>query len=313
MLPKIISNITLAFIAIVVIYTFAPIVKDILESIFKPNRPSKKSIGQREFDEMVQRKIERLSQNGGVIGATGNKESKKQQRTFLSYFIEKKMFESEEDEKFYQGLISSMQWGDFPEAQKILKMVSANFSYNEKEAAQFINPLIKNLFNKESLLALSKINKGKLSKEAFIEYAATSFIYEHKDLLKHKLYSSEQLDLLLEYSSLSSNGDKKSKLLEDYITSGRVVFNTKKACLYKSLISNLNQCYDELYPLFPIDKNELRQEFKNHKEESEQKKKYKKMVQIYHPDKWHNKFKSSVIDGRLNEQFNIVQDVYKNL
>lgn len=310
MLPKIISNITLAFIAIVVLYTLAPLFKDILDSIFNSNRPKKKSHSKEEFDEMVKRKIERMSMSGGAQGVKGQSGQGPKERSFLSYFKEKDLFSSPEDEQFFEGMNSSMQWGDFQEAKKILNQIENDFEIIDKSASEGINQFIKSIYNKETLLSLKKLNGGKIDKQSFLSLASTLFVFRHINQIKSKRFADQnQLLLILNLAAIKDT-KAKIKLIESYINAEAIDSIKESPILYRDLISGLNKTFDQLYPLLPLKTEKLEKEF-NNLSESDRKKKYKKLVQIYHPDKWHGDLKSQAIDDRLRENFNLIQKLYK--
>lgn len=310
MLPKIISNITLAFIAIVVLYTLAPLLKDLFDDIFSPNKPKKKSHSKEEFDEMVKRKIERMSVSGGAPGLKGSETPQSSQRSFLSYFKEKELFASKEDESFFDGLNSSMQWGDFKEANIILDRVRMDFTIIDDKAIQGINQFIKSIFNKENLLSIQKLNKGKIDKDSFLSLAQTLFVFRHINQIENKRYKDQDQLILMMNLSILKDSKTKIKLIDDYLSGKSLNSIKEKNIFYRSLIAKINDTFDKIYPLFPLNTQKLDDEFKN-LDENDRKKKYKKLVQIYHPDKWHGELKSSEIDSRLRENFNLVQKLYK--
>ncbi|WP_412463119.1 hypothetical protein [Halobacteriovorax sp. RT-2-6] len=309
MLPKIISNITLAFIAIVLAYMLAPLFKEFFDGIFNPHKKSNKSHSKEEFDEMVRRKIERMSATGNSNStqATGAKTTKGSQRTFLSYFEEKKMFASNEDLNFFIGLQSSLQWGDFKEGEEILNLLRKDFKFDKEELSPLINPFIKSFFCKEELLKVAKLNKSSLSKESFLSAATTAFFFQNIERIEHKRFNKLTLKLLIALSTIKSD---RVAILEGFIRSEEISLPIKKDSLFTSLTKKMNSSYDEIFALFPIDENKLSDEFSSLKEESDRKKKYKKLVQTYHPDKWQAELKSKIIDDRLNENFNKIQNIY---
>ncbi|EPZ49896.1 DnaJ domain protein [Bacteriovorax sp. BAL6_X] len=309
MLPKIISNITLAFIAIILAYMLAPLFKEFFDGIFNPHKKTNKSHSKEEFDEMVRRKIERMSISGSSAPAESqsSKSTKSGHRTLLSYFEEKQMFASEEDLKFFQGLLSSLQWGDFKEGEEILNRLRKDYKFDKEELNALINPFIKQFFTKDELLKLGKINQSKLTKEAFISYATTMFLFQNLDRIEHKRYENNVHIFLINYSTKSTNH---VGVLESFIKDELITLPKRYEALFESFTKKINASYDELFAILPIDESKLTVEFSSLKDESDRKKKYKKLVQTYHPDKWSTKFKSKIIDDRLNENFNKIQNIY---
>ncbi|MFG1486606.1 hypothetical protein [Halobacteriovorax sp. RZ-2] len=309
MLPKIISNITLAFIAIVLAYMLAPLFKEFFDGIFNPHKKTNKSHSKEEFDEMVRRKIERMSVSGSSAPSESqtSNSTKNGQRTLLSYFEEKQMFATDEDLKFFQGLLSSLQWGDFKEGEEILNRLRKDYKFDKEELNALINPFIKQFFSKDELLKLGKVNQSKLSKEAFISYATTVFLFQNLDRVEHKRYDKNILTFLIAYSAKSAN---QVEIIEGFINQEQISMPRRNEALFESMTKKVNASYDELFAIFPINESKLSGEFSSLNEESDRKKKYKKLVQTYHPDKWSTKFKSKIIDDRLNENFNKVQNIY---
>ncbi|MGI4992413.1 hypothetical protein ACRXCV_07280 [Halobacteriovorax sp. GFR7] len=309
MLPKIISNITLAFIAIVLAYMLAPLFKEFFDGIFNPHKKTNKSHSKEEFDEMVRRKIERMSVSGSSSSTDSqlSKSTKGGQRTLLSYFEEKQMFATDEDLKFFQGLLSSLQWGDFKEGEEVLNRLRKDYKFDKEELNALINPFIKQFFSKDELLKLSRINHLKLTKEAFISYATTMFLFQNLDRIEHKRYEKNILTFLITYSTKSTNH---VETIESFINNEKISLPKRNEALFESITKKINTSYDEIFAILPIDESKLSDEFSSLNEESDRKKKYKKLVQTYHPDKWSTKFKSKIINDRLNENFNKLQNIY---
>lgn len=308
MLPKIISNITLAFIAIVLVYMLAPLFRDMLGGIFNPSRPKKKSHSKDEFDEMVKRKIERMSITGQQTEAI-KETSKNSNRTFLSYFDEKNLYSTQEDKVFFNGLLSSLQWGDFPGQDEIIEQLKKDYHFNADEIRALLNSNFKEVFKKEHLLKITKITNDKLSKKDFLSYASMNLLRSYNANFKHKRYDDKIYNLLTSYIL------KKDKLdvIESYINNTLANCTDSINILYVNFHKKLNKSYDELFPIIEIDSQKIRKEFKSIEDKDQRKKKYKKQAQVYHPDKWHNAHKSQIIDERLNENFSNIKEIFNQL
>jgi hypothetical protein len=318
MLPKIFSNIILAGIAIFIIYTMAPLFTDMFGK-----KKKKKSMSKEDFDDLVQRKIDQMS--GNTNNPLTDKKSKggaKKERSELDYLAEKSIFISEQDKDEIIELKKELQWGN---GQGISRFQD---SFKEEFGTEFdtstLTSLLRNVLTKEFLL--NKFKKDELSFTNLIylvnnSHFLTLLSNDNEEILKalsKKLSMSRACVKLAVKLTLCKSPEA---ALEDYID-GQVItiiddeiklfldHNTLKSS--KELISIIKSKIDIVLPLEDITNKEASSYF-NGEDKDIDKKKYKKLVSLYHPDKWTHYEKSNKIDQRLRENFDHIQKLYESV
>lgn len=324
MLPKLFSNIILAVIAILVLYTFAPLIRDILGSLFGKSSTKKKSMSQSDFEEMVRRKTEQMSSTSrqSSTGAAGPKS--KATRSEWDYLIEKNYFASDEDIEVLESLKKSLEWGSDPKLEEIKVEIEKSLSIEID--SQLFNRIVKENLSKNKILELYPNKdlsldsfKGKLSLEVFTK------VLDSDEETKYKLFSSlsrklmiskDAIEILLRISLGKLEKTAQVTQIEAYIDEELSPLQTKSLHFsdYKDLkqvLSILKKNIDLLVPLIPLQEAEIKGKvFDKETDKELLKKKYKKVIAIYHPDRWTYLEKTDSIDKRLRENFNLIQKTY---
>lgn len=316
MLPKLISNIILAVIAIFVIYTIFPSLRELLLSFL--GKEKKRNVTKSDFDKMVQTRVDQLSK-GSSIGtkATGTSSNKgKKIRTGWDYLIENNYFIDTENFERLERLRKSTEWGDGEELMDFIK------TYQKHSGIE----LNETVLTREVKLSLTKneiiknFPKKNISFETFKDMVILKIFCENVNnskasslsLLAKKLgLKIEEVQYLLNISILKRlNLDWKNEV-EAYIN--KITTTTNQQNLVKSyesvqqLTQDLTKNLDIIIPLKPI-----KQAFRDIIDPVLIKKKYKKLVSIYHPDKWIFLEKSPIIDQRLRENFDFIKKAYED-
>jgi len=319
MLPKLFSNIILAVIAIFVLYTFAPLLKEILGSIFGQGSNKKKSLDKNEFDEMVRRKADQMSsvaRNQGIAKSG----KKKTSRNEWDYLIEKKYFASDEDLNYLQDLKKSLEWGANENTNSLKKNIEKSLSLELSDSI-FTSTLRKAL-TKNSIL--DTFPSKNISKESYNSKFGVLCFIEILNSNKDDLYQSLSKKLIIDVNaieillkvSLLPNKDGLINHLEAYIDNEELTLDLnalglKKFESIKEILNTVKKNLDTVIPLIALNKKSIKSDiFNNQKDKDLLKKKYKKVVSIYHPDKWSYFDKTESIDKRLRDNFNLIQETY---
>lgn len=316
MLPKIISNIILAGIAIFIIYTIAPLLKEYLLVFF--GAPKKKNYSKDEFEELVKRKTEMLSVTNRPTANTATE--KAVQRNELDYLIENKYFLDDTEKNLIFELKGELNWG---QGQLINKFKNYFIKYHlssieDKHLVQFL----KSNSTKAGFLNLFP-QKG-INLEDYFELLISKFLVENinndnfiEKIAKHFLCSPIEFKLLLITTIKIEQKQDWLNVVDDYIENKKMdnpELSLNKNIKISELMKMLRKNIDIIIPLSELEINKLEDELKNKKNDSEFiKKKHKKLLTLYHPDKWSYENKTSTIDKRLRENFEKVQLIFKNL
>lgn len=322
MLPKLISNIILAVIAIFVLYTLAPAIKDFFSDLF--GKGKKKHMSKQEFDDMVQRKVDQLS-GGNSLGTVSSlsKSSPAKIRTEWNYLEENDYFPTPEDNSDLKKLKDSTQWGAGDEIENIVKEFQKATGISLEETV--INKYVKIYLSKKEIIKLFP-NKGITLKD-FIDKLNLIIVIDKINqsdtelcaILAKKLNLNNELLQLLCQITVNKQLDREwLSSIEEFIESGSIAVNLGQAQYKISTVSDLlkmlRKNLDIVIPLKALTKKEVKDKiFANEKDKELLKKKYKKLVSIYHPDKWSYLDKTTVIDERLRENFDLVKKVYEEL
>lgn len=323
MLPKLLSNIILAVIAIVVLYTLAPLIKEFLNSF--TGKKSKKSMSKNDFDEMVRRKSEQLasgatpsrSQAAGPTKSTST-------RSEWDYLVEKGYFESDEDRESIQKLKKALEWGVDPSIEKIQK------SYLKLTGVKEISPDFNSILN----LCLTKnkvlenFPKKEITYDKFVDKFLVELYFKELqssptpiiDALSKKLrLSSLAVFAIIKITILNKSEDKSLSALDLFIEGEEVTLSEKLLLTanedsLKDLIIKIKKNIDIIIPLQALKEKEIKNKiFSNEKDKTLLKKTYKKVIAQFHPDRWTFFSKSELVDKRLRENFNLVQKTYDTM
>jgi curved DNA-binding protein CbpA len=324
MLPKLFSNIILAVIAILVLYTFAPLIRDILGSLFGSSSNKKRSMSKNDFDEMVRRKAEQMSSTNRQSDHGPASVRSKGTRTEWDYLVEKNYFASKEDQEELENLKKSLEWGSDPQLEKIKVEIEKQLAIEIDSMA--FNKVVKETLSKNKILELFpnkdlsiESYKGKLGLELFINTlnSAEDQKYKFYSALSKKLQvSKDALDILLKVSLCKLEDSAIVTQIEAYIDGELSPLQGKSLQLseysnIKQIISTLKKNIDLLIPLIPLQEAEIKGKVFDQETDKELlKKKYKKVIAIYHPDRWTYFEKTDSIDKRLRENFNLIQKTY---
>ncbi len=314
MLANISSKIILAFIAIFLVYAFAPIVKSIIDSIFF--KRNKKSLSQRDFDEMVNRKAQQLS-GGSSKSSPHLKGEKSTSISSLDKLKKSKVFTSEKDLKKYQLLQKDLQWGS-GEYQSDITNLTLKGSV---EADPIVITQYTKKFSNSSCL-LDKFNKKKISYQDFLKYIALNIIIkdvvESNDNKTFKAYSTNisEIRSILYITCLKNKKSIENlieKLLKDEL---EISLSEIQEYLYAQNLQELKQHFEQTYNiLISLKQRDLEYFLEKFSYIEDDKKKvknlYKKLVQQYHPDKWSYIKKTEYITKRLNENFHNLKSAYE--
>lgn len=318
MLPKIISNITLALIAIFIIYTIAPLFKEYLLTLF--GAPKKKDYDKEEFEEMVKRKTQMLSSTGRLQSSSSESSNISAPRNEFDYLIDNHFFVDDRQKDYFLELKREISWGQ-GELLDQLKTICTKHGIHAIEDKSYVQH-IKNNFSKASLLNLFP-QKG-ITLDLFYQNIATTLLLANleNELMLKKLSQSlmctvDQLRLIIHTTVNKEQNQDCVSLLEDYILEGKIVISELKPLknfLISDFIILLKKNLDMIIPLTKLDEDKIKQEINNKKEDPDYiKKKHKRMLSLYHPDKWTFLEKTKIIDQRLRENFDKVQTIFKTL
>lgn len=328
MLPKLFSNIILAVIAIFVLYTFAPLIREIFGGIFgTQNNKKKKSVSDSDFEEMVKRKQEQLSSTGRIPSQMGKTKETKTNRSEWDYLEEKGYFDSEDSATYFKDLKKSLDWGLDQSSQKTLTKISKDIGIEISEAT-FMKALKKALTKKFILENFDKqtLNpqnfQKKLSLICLDDYLGDEENFENymKSLSRKLLLDYDAIPLLIQTVIYNGKEDLIVSEIEEYIENQTT--NLEHQNFSKFIQSHkvkdiqdfeklLKKQIDIILPLVPLDEKNAKVEFFSDTSDKDLlKKKYKKIVSLYHPDKWNYYYKTDSIDKRLRENFNIIQKSY---
>ncbi|EQC45644.1 hypothetical protein [Bacteriovorax sp. Seq25_V] len=310
MLPKIISNITLALIAIFVIYTFAPLIRDFFLSFL--GTPQKKNYTKDEFEDLIRRKQERMGST--TVGSSQGQQasSVKSKRGEFDYLTENHFFASDEEKNYFIELKKELEWGAGKRITKIQTSISKNLS-QEVDVDKIVK-LVKETLTKNFLLEafpMKGINIDKyISHLSFI--VLTRAIADLQIIAKKLQCSLEELQQNIVLTIKKEQNQEWLASVEEYIVTGSADFSTiniVKIFEYDEFMSKLKKNIDIVAPLSFLDDKKLRQLY-NEEDQDLLKKKHKRLLALYHPDKWTFAEKTDSIDKRLRENFDKIQTEY---
>ncbi len=152
MLANISSKIIVAVIAIIVLYTLAPLFKTILDDLFF-KKSKKKSYTESEFDEMVNRKKEQLSGRNTSKGQALSLDNKVRDELDSLYDIG--FFRTESDFNDAKEFKKELQWGT-GDHYTILKEILNRLNCQVDDT--IITKVSKQLLKKKNLI--NSFNKG---------------------------------------------------------------------------------------------------------------------------------------------------------
>ncbi len=310
MLPKIISNITLALIAIFVIYTFAPLLRDTFLSFF--GAPKKKNYTKDEFEDLVRRKQERMGSKIVGKGMVAENTASKPTRSEFDYLYENNFFISEEEKNNFKELRKELEWGAGKKLTEIQKIISKKISQDIE-----VEPIVKKV--KETMTKsyfLESFPQKGISLSTYTSNLAFTLLISGTvdlSLMAKKLQLSEDelKQIIITTIEKEQNQDWISGL-EHYIETGSSdlsMINIVKTFEYEEFLAKLKKNIDIIAPLANLDDKKLRQLY-NEEDKDLLKKKHKKLLTLYHPDKWTFADKSDGIDKRLRENFDKIQNEY---
>lgn len=311
MLSNITSKIILAFIAIFLVYTFAPIIKSMIDGIFFKKKG--KSLSQSDFDEMVNRKMQQLS---------GSKNTQNQlptdniHRPKDSPLYKNKVFKDDKQLKLFLKLKKELQWGtgdyEVNIQNKLLK-------YGVDAEVTLITNFLKKVTREEFLI--DKFKKKKIELDQLYDYVALQLIikniFEFNDNISLNIFNLDiNLTRKIAYITLL-NGTKPIERLVKSFVKDEIDISIDEALsshLFLSFKEFKNQCektINMIDALIPRDENYFLVQFNSVDDNKEKHKSlYKKLVQHHHPDKWSHLNKTDEITKRLNENFHNLKSAY---
>ena len=313
MLANISSKIIVAVIAIIVLYTLAPLFKTLLDDLFF-KKPKKKSFSESEFDEMVSRKKEQLSGRDSMKDQALT--SNKNVRDELDSLYDIGFFKSESDFKDAKDLKKELQWGT-GDHYTLLKEILKRLNCEVDDSA--ITTTSKKVLKKKNMI--NSFCKGQCDTNSIYELIALNVLldqYRNSDNDKifknYRLNKKELCTLIL----LSIEPESLDMTINDYVSGSSneelnlPIFNKKMNSL-NQLFTSMDKNLSLFEPLIKRDKKYFSQKFYHVKDdEIKTKSLYKKLVQLHHPDKWSYVEKTSLIAKRLNENFNNLRDAYED-
>lgn len=321
MLPKIISNITLALIAMSIIYMFAPLIKDLLIDLIGGQ---KKKNNKDDFEEMIKRKTEMLGGAGKVVTTsqplTGSHQgTSTTARSDLDYLYENKYFLNTDEEKKFKELIKEFSWGTGDHINSYIKDIKSIIPFEIEDS--HISNNLKKLCTKSEILnnfpekgISSSTISNQIAIKIFIELLNNKTKSLPKQILAKSLACSiEQMELNLAVTVKKIQNQDWLEIIENYID-GKEFFelNLTKNIKVSEFINELKKNIDIIYPMTRPDAN-LIESIKKEKDEDVVKKKHKKLLSLYHPDKWTFANKTSKIDQRLRENFDSIQNIFSQI
>lgn len=312
MLANISSKIILAVIAILAVYTFAPLIKSLLDSIFIGGK-KKKNMSRSEFDEMVDRKIQQFSGKATLDPMMGGG-ANSSVRDEIDSLHGLKLFKSDSEYKNFKELKKELQWGSGDNFHIIKEKLKR--SHLEVSDADISN-MAKSLLKKKYLLDLFKKGTGTLS--AFIDCVVLNMILKKAnggDISTFKAYKMS-INEIKTIISIVLNPKHGEAIIDDYLNDIEaskfdLPFISQKISNINILDREVNKTVSIFEPLIERDSQYFDKKFFKVKDDEKRVKSlYKKLVQLHHPDKWNHFDKSKAITDRLNFNFNNLRNAYE--
>ncbi len=311
MLSNITSKIILAFIAIFLVYTFAPIIKSMIDGIFFKKKG--KSLSQSDFDDMVNRKMQQLSRSNNPKNQLPTDNILRPKDSSLS---KSKVFKDEKQLKLFIKLKKDLQWGT---GEYEVNIQNKLLRHGVDIEATSITNYLKKITSEEFLT--NKFRKKKIDLDHLYDYVALQLIikniFEFNDNKSLNVFNLDiKLTREISYITLLKSTKPIEKLVKRFVK-GEIDISIDEALdshLFLSFKEFKNECektINMIDALIPRDENYFLIQFNSVDDNKEKHKSlYKKLVQHHHPDKWSHLNKTDEITTRLNENFHNLQSAY---